>query len=166
MASMAVAVTFALPIPVAAFSGFANLSATSTYDVEMTFGVDLSGGAPDRLEILLDFMGSTSTFVAPVPPSGGHATYRWDSSRNHVTPNTLVTYRWRATVGDRQTVSQAGTLRYDDDRAGLDWRSAQVGQATVHWYGGAEAQARAARDCAEVSLHMAARRRCLEKRGQ
>ena len=142
IAAVVVAVTFAQPMPVAAFSGFANLTAASTYDVEMTFGVDLSGGAPDRLEILLDFQGSTSTFVAPVPLSGGHATYRWDSSRNHVTPNTLVTYRWRATAGDRQTVSQAGTLRYDDDRAGLDWRSAQVGQATVHWYGGAEAQAR------------------------
>lgn len=142
VASAVVALTLAVPIPVAAFSGFANLTADSTYDTEMTFGVDLAGGAPDRLEILLDFMGSTSTFVAPVAPSGGHVTYRWDSSRNHVTPNTLVTYRWRATAGGRQTVSQPGTLRYDDDRPGLDWQSAAIGQATVHWYGGAEAQAR------------------------
>lgn len=142
VAAAVVALTLAVPIPVAAFSGFTNLTADSTYDVEMTFGVDLTGGAPDRLEILLDFMGSTSTFAAPVSTSGGHATYRWDSSRNHLTPNTLVTYRWRATVGARQTVSQSGTLRYADDRAGLDWQSARIGQATVHWYGGAEEQAR------------------------
>ena len=108
VASAVVALTLAVPIPVAAFSGFANLTADSTYDTEMTFGVDLAGGAPDRLEILLDFMGSTSTFVAPVAPSGGHVTYRWDSSRNHVTPNTLVTYRWRATAKAKPDIAKGG----------------------------------------------------------
>jgi hypothetical protein len=143
--AMAIAIlllTLAMPLPAAAFSAFSNLTADSTYDVELTFDVDLAGGAPDRLEILLDFMGSTSTFVAPVEASGSHARYRWDASRNHLTPNTRVTYRWRATVGDRQIVSEAGTYLYDDDRAGLDWQTARIDHATVHWYGGAESQAR------------------------
>ncbi len=143
IAVMAMALTVAVPLPAAAISAFfENMTADSTYDVELTFDVDLPGGAPDRLEILLDFMGSTSTFVAPVDVSGAHARYRWDASRNHLTPNTRVTYRWRATVGTRQTVSAAAAFLYDDDRSGLDWQTAGIGQATVHWYGGAEAQAR------------------------
>jgi hypothetical protein len=39
------------------------------------------------------------------------------------------------------TVSDEATIRYDDDRPGLDWQSRQLGEATVHWYGDAEAQA-------------------------
>jgi hypothetical protein len=38
-------------------------------------------------------------------------------------------------------VSEEATHRYEDDRAGLDWQRAQLGEATVHWYGGAEAVA-------------------------
>jgi hypothetical protein len=45
-------------------------------------------------------------------------------------------------VGSEVQVSPEGTLLYDDDRPGLDWRSARLGDATVHWYGGAEAVAR------------------------
>jgi peptidase MA superfamily protein len=139
---VALLLTLALPRSAAAFSAFANMTADSTYDVELTFDVDVAGGAPDRLEILLDFMGATSTFVAPVAASGGHAQYRWDASRDHLTPNTRVTYRWRATVGEQQIVSPAATYLYDDDRSGLNWQTAHIGQATVHWYGGAERQAR------------------------
>jgi hypothetical protein len=40
------------------------------------------------------------------------------------------------------TLSPEKTLLYDDDRPGLNWHSARIGDATVHWYGGAEAQAR------------------------
>jgi hypothetical protein len=58
-----------------------------------------------------------------------------------VTPNTLVTYQWRATVGDEVVLSDAATHRYVDDRTGLDWQSRQLGEATVHWYGDAEQQA-------------------------
>ena len=142
VATVALLLTLALPRSAAAFSAFANMTADSTYDVELTFDVDLAGGAPDRLEILLDFMGATSTFVAPVTASGGHAHYRWDASRDHLTPNTRVAYRWRATVGEQQTVSPSATYLYDDDRSGLDWQTARIGQATVHWYGSAERQAR------------------------
>ena len=34
------------------------------------------------------------------------------------------------------------SLLYDDDRPGLDWQSAVIGDATVHWYGGNEQVAR------------------------
>lgn len=126
----------------AAFDGFGTARADSTYDQGMTFTVELSGGAPDRLELLLTTPGSDAFFVAPVPVRGTSATYTWDTAVDHVTPNTPVTYQWRATEGEDVTLSQPATLRYEDDRPGLNWRSANLGDATVHWYGDAEAQAR------------------------
>ena len=53
-----------------------------------------------------------------------------------------MTYQWRATVDDEVVLGPERTIRYEDDREGLDWQSAQLGEATVHWYGDAEAQAR------------------------
>jgi hypothetical protein len=130
------------PAPVAAFSGFGSMTADATYGKEMTFSVRLDGGAPERLDILLNFGGSDATFVAPVTPQGATATYRWDAAESYVTPNTRISYRWRATTGSEVRLSPEGTLLYADDRAGLDWRSARIGQAVVHWYGNAESQAR------------------------
>jgi hypothetical protein len=66
----------------------------------------------------------------------------WDTSVEYVTPNTLVSYQWRATDGDAVVLGPEGTIRYEDDREGLDWQEAELGEATVHWYGDAEAQAR------------------------
>jgi Peptidase MA superfamily len=130
------------PSEVAAFGGFGPMAADATYGVEMTFQVQLQGTAPDRLELLLRIEGDETVQVAPVQPSGATARYRWDAKRRHVTPNTEIAYRWRATVGETVTLSPERRLLYDDDRPGLDWRSATIGEATVHWYGGAEAQAR------------------------
>ena len=138
-----VGVGLALPARAAAFSGFGTRTASEQYGQAMTFTVSLSGGAPDRLELLLQFGSDPdSTFVAPVAASGTTATYTWDASADYVTPNTPITYQWRATTGSSVTLSPPGSLLYADNRPGLDWRSARIGQATVHWYGGAEAQAR------------------------
>ena len=142
VALLASALAFLPARPVAAFTGFGTATADATYGVEMTFTIDLRGGAPDRLELLLGFAGDDSVFVAPVAAQGDTASYRWDADRDHVTPNTHITYRWRATVGETQTVSAPGELLYDDDRAGLDWRTATIGETTVHWYGDAESRAR------------------------
>lgn len=125
----------------AAFDDFDTLEADSTYAQEIRFDVELSGGAPDRMELLLRTPGSEASFVVPVEASGAAATYVWDTSVDYLTPNTLVTYQWRATDGDEVRLSDSATIRYVDDRPGLDWQSAQLGEATVHWYGGAEAQA-------------------------
>jgi len=125
-----------------AFDGFGESTAESTYEVEVRFEVELAGAAPDRLELLLRTPDSESSFVVPVEPDGDLATYVWDTSVEHVTPNTLVTYQWRAIVGDEAVLGAEGTIRYEDDRDGLDWQQAQLGEATVHWYGDAEAQAR------------------------
>ncbi len=130
------------PPPATAFSGFGALSADATYGKEMRFTVQLPGGPPDKLELLLRFTGSDSTFVAPVTATGSNAVYVWDAKARPLTPNTGVAYRWRATQGQTLTLSPEKNLLYDDDRPGLDWHSARIGAATVHWYGGAEAQAR------------------------
>jgi Peptidase MA superfamily len=133
---------FAAPSPVAAFSGFGARTATEQYGQQMTFTVALTGGAPDQLQILLQFgPDPDSTFVAPVSATGSSATYTWDASSAYVTPNTPVTYRWRATTGGVVTVSPAATLLYADNRPGLDWQSRRMGQATVHWYGNAASEA-------------------------
>ena len=115
---------------------------TRPTSVEIQFDVELRGAAPDRLELLIRTPGAEASLVVPVEPDGDHATYVWDTSVDHVTPNTLVTYQWRATDGDEVVLGSEETIRYEDDRAGLDWQHAQLGEATVHWYGDAEAQAR------------------------
>jgi hypothetical protein len=125
----------------AAFDGFGTLEADSTYGQNITFDVSLDGGAPDKLELLLRTPGSDAAFVVPVDATGPRASYVWNTAVDYVTPNTLVTYQWRAFDGDEVTVSDEATIRYDDDRPGLDWQSRQLGEATVHWYGDAEAQA-------------------------
>lgn len=140
--TLAMMLALAPPRPAAAFTGFGTMAASATYDGEMRFTVQLSGGAPDQLELLLRFGDSDSTVVAPVEAGGSSAEYVWDTADRHITPNTPIAYRWRATTGDQVTLSPEQTLLYDDDRRGLDWRTARIGAATVHWYGGAEAQAR------------------------
>ncbi|MDP9467227.1 MAG: peptidase MA family metallohydrolase, partial [Chloroflexota bacterium] len=136
------AAALAWPSATAAFAGFGAMTGDATYGEQMGFTVQLPGGSPDQLELLLRFAGSDSTVVAPVDPGPSSAEYVWDAAARPLTPNTAVTYRWRATDGGLVTLSPEKSLLYDDDRPGLDWHSARVGDATVHWYGGAEAQAR------------------------
>ena len=124
------------------FDGFGDVVADSTYADEIRLQVELDGPPPERLELLVWTPGDEAASVFPVEPSGRTATYVWDTSINHVVPNTLITYQWRAIDGESVTLSEEGTIRYEDDRPGLDWQSAQLGDATVHWYGGAESTAR------------------------
>ncbi|MCV0403596.1 MAG: hypothetical protein K5924_07770 [Chloroflexi bacterium] len=137
-----VAFMLVAPQSAAAFDGFGDLSADSTYGQEVSFSVELLGDAPDRLELLTRTPGNEAAAVAPVEPRGGSATFVWNTAFDHLPPNTLVTYWWRATHDGEVEVSREATHRYVDDREGLDWQSAQLGEATVHWYGGAENQAR------------------------
>jgi hypothetical protein len=123
------------------FDGFGDGQAESTYGEAITFEVELEGGAPERLELLISTPGDDASFVTPVGSAGSVARHVWDTSSDYVTPNTLITYRWRATDGETVTVSDPATLRYADDRPGLDWQSRQLGEATVHWYGASEGQA-------------------------
>ena len=141
-AAIVLALTIAVPLPAAAFTGFGSMTADATYGGQMRFTVQLPSGPPDQLALLLRFAGSDSTLVVPVDPGPSSAEFVRDTANQPITPNTSIAYRWRATVGDKVTLSDEKTLLYDDDRPGLDWHSAQIGAATVHWYGGAEAQAR------------------------
>jgi hypothetical protein len=141
--SLVAAIAAVAPARIAAFSGFGSMSVSEQYGKAITFKVELPGGAPDRLDILIGFgIEPDSTFVAPVEASGSAASYVWDASTQYLTPNTPISYRWRATNGSVVTESAVGNLRYTDNRPGLDWHSAQMGDATVHWYGSSEAIAR------------------------
>src|SRR5688572_13268554 len=84
----------------AAFDGFGDTTADSTYGDEIRLEVELLGGAPERLELLVRTPGDESASVFPVEPSGATATYVWNTSVAYVVPNTLVTYQWRAIDGD------------------------------------------------------------------
>ena len=130
-----------VPRAAAAFDGFGAMTSDSTYGESISFEVELRGPAPDRLQLLVTLPGSDAATVFPVTPKGGRATFAWNTAVDHVTPNTLITYRWRAMTGDEVTLSEEGQQRYDDDRPKLDWQAARLGEATVHWYGGAEAEA-------------------------
>ena len=137
------AAALARPPAAAAFSGFGPITASEQYGTAITFKVELPGGAPDQLELLIDFgIQPDATFVAPVEVSGTQATYVWDASKQYLTPNTPISYRWRATSGAAVTESAVGSLRYADNRPGLDWHTAQMGNATIHWYGSSESRAR------------------------
>jgi Peptidase MA superfamily len=125
----------------AAFDGFGDSTADSTYGQEIRFEMTLEGDNPERLEILIRTPGSDGSLVVPVSPSGSAAEYVWDTSVNHVVPNTLLTYQWRASDGDEVTLSEEEEFRYVDDRPGLDWQRVQLGESTVHWYGDGEDQA-------------------------
>ena len=138
----------AFPMSTVGFSGFGSMTASATFGGQMRFSIELPGGPPDRLELLLRFASSPdSTVVAPVDPGPSSAEYVWDTAARPLTPNTNIAYRWRATSGNVVTLSPEKTILYDDDRPGLDWHTAKIGLATVHWYGGAEAQARHRRRC-------------------
>jgi hypothetical protein len=131
------------PQPVAGFERFAEPEADSTFGTEIVFRTQLVGGDPDRLELLLRFGDDAgSTLVVPVEPTGGAAEWRWDAARNHVTPNTAIRHQWRAHQAGAVMLSPERTFVYADDRPGLDWGSERFGEATVHWYGDAETQAR------------------------
>jgi hypothetical protein len=127
--------------PASAFDGFGEMTADSTYDREIRFEIDYTGSAPDRLELLLRTPGGDGAFVVPVEAEDGRGEYVWDMRVEYVTPNTLVSYEWRAIDGDEVVLSEPGTIRYEDDRTDLDWQTAQLGETTVHWYGDAETQA-------------------------
>lgn len=139
----------------AAFDGFTGGNASSTYDEEIRFTVTYDGTAPDRLELLIRTPGSDSSFVAPATSLPGGSGYVWDTSVDYLTPNTVVTYRWRAIDGEEVTLSPERTIRYEDDRPGLEWQAAELGEATVHWYGGAEAQARRFGELTAVGVEQA-----------
>jgi hypothetical protein len=141
-AGLAAAGTIGIHGTAAAFDRFGPATADGTYDREIRFEVDFEGSAPDRLELLIRTPETDADFVAPVEPTGGSGAYVWDTSTDHVTPNTPITYQWRAIIGDEVVLSDAETLLYDDDREGLDWETATIGDATVHWYRDGEAQAR------------------------
>lgn len=129
------------PPGVAGFDGFGEVSATSSYTEGIEFNVELLGGAPERLELLVRTPGDVGWFVVPVEASGDRARYLWDTTVDHLTPNSTVRYRWRAADGGSTTESVEATILHDDDRPALDWQEAELGEATVHWYGDAEGQA-------------------------
>ena len=140
--ALAIATSLADAPPADAFDEFGAMEADATYGVAMEFGVDIAGTPPEQLDLLLRFPGTDADFVAPVTVRGGRATYRWDAAAAYVSPNSRITYRWRATDGDQVVLSEPGELLYDDDRPGFDWQSEAFGEATVHWYTEADAQAR------------------------
>lgn len=141
--------------PARAGGGFTDLAADATFGVDMTFSASWSGTPPDRVELLLGF-GGEERLVVPVELVAGQLDYSRDLADGFVPPNTPVAYQWRAVAGSELTVSPERTLLYDDDRAGLDWTSARIGSATVHWYGDNQAIARRFGDLAGAAADAAA----------
>ena len=139
----------------AAFDGFGEATADSTYGSEVRFEIEVEGEMPDLLELLIRTPGSEASFVTPVERRGDPVTYIWDTSVEHVTPNTLLTYQWRATDGEEVVLSSEASIRYEDDRPGFDWQEAELGEATVHWYGDAEEQARRFGELTAVGVEQA-----------
>jgi len=145
----------ASPAPIHAGGGFADLDADARFGADMTFSATWAGAPPDHVELLLGF-GGAERLVVPVDLVGGQLEYRRDLADGYVPPNTSVAYRWRALDGTQVTLSPERTLLYDDDRPGLDWSTARIGSATVHWYGANETIARRFGDLAGGAADAAA----------
>jgi len=121
-----------------AFSG----SATLTADVK-------------RVEIILDFEGSTRSFVADVATSGSSGavplSYDFATPSGSVLPNTTIGARFRATLDDGTTVDgPSSTVRYEDTR--LDWTVKSGEFVTVHWTEGGAAFGRRAIQIADDAI--------------
>jgi len=153
--SALLAVLVAAPAPSRAGGGFADLEADATFGVDMTFSASWTGAPPDRVELLLGF-GGEERLVVPVELVSGQLDYRRDLADGYLPPNTSVAYRWRAIIGAQVTLSPERSVLYDDDRPGLEWRQAQVGSATVHWYDANETIARRFGDLAGDAADAAA----------
>lgn len=131
----------ALPARTFAFDEFGEQTASATFGETVEFEVELEGGAPDELALLLRFGDDDVTFVQPVEPDDGSASFVWDVAEDYIAPNTPIHYRWRATSGSSEVVSDEDTILYDDDRSELDWEIAESAEARVHSYSGEEALA-------------------------
>ncbi len=135
------------PAVVRAGGGFADLEADATFGVDMTFSASWVGSDPDHVELLLGF-GNEDRLVVPVELEGGGLDYRRDMTNDYVPPNTPVAYQWRAVTGDAVTLSAEQHAPLRRRSAGPRWEQAQIGSATVHWYGPNESIARAFGDLA------------------
>ncbi len=137
---VAVLLLGALPAPAFGFTGFANLRGGCDLrradDVQRGPGGRCArrAGAAHALHRL--------RFDAGGPGRSRTATRR-PTSGTRPTATSCRTRRSTTNGGpptaERTTLSAEETLLYDDDRPGLDWQSAVIGDATVHWYGGNEA---------------------------
>ncbi len=129
---------------IAASPTFGSPSATSAYGQGIAFVQPVALTSPvDRVELVLDFPGSSGSFVVEVqPPSGtGPATlrYTWSiATQGHLDPNTRIAAHWRlrpAGAGDGSEVDGPTTnVTYVDDR--FHWQTQQAGIVRVHWYQG------------------------------
>ncbi|MFN2483913.1 MAG: peptidase MA family metallohydrolase [Candidatus Limnocylindria bacterium] len=142
-ASIWLSASATVPPPASALDGFTNLEADATFGESVTFSVELEGGAPDELDLLLRFADSEVTFVQPVELRGSRAEYVWDAGEDYIAPNTPISYQWRAreTGADDAVFSREATILYDDDRPRLDWDVLETEHVRVHWYGGDRAAA-------------------------
>jgi hypothetical protein len=142
LVSSVLLLTALVPASAYGFDRFGAQTSDATYGKGITFGIQLVGGAPDRLELLMQVSGSQDQVVTTVTPRGSSATYVWEIATDYVTPNTRISYRWRAIDGGKVTTGPEGSVLYEDDRPGLDWQSLSFDATTVHWYGDADATAR------------------------
>ena len=85
---LAIVVLALQPAAAAGFEGFGDPVADSTYGDEIRFEVELEGGTPDRLQLLVQFPGSDASLVIPVPVSAasrGSSAKSWRSVSATVT---------------------------------------------------------------------------------
>ena len=127
---------------------FGKPTATSSFGKAVDFKQPVTlGGAPLRVEILIETPGSIGPSVVPVPPptSVGASTldYSLDMTGGNVVPNTTFTAQWRVT--DETGKAWLGPSLdhvYVDDR--FEWKSLNGDVVRVHWVEGDQAFGRRA----------------------
>ena len=122
--------------PVAAFDRFGASTASAVYGGEMRFEVELIGGAPERLELLLRFGEDEVVYVHSANVTSRRGVFVIDTAEEYIPPNTPIRYQWRSIDDGSTTLSAERTIVHDDDRPALDWQVLESGEVRTHWYAG------------------------------
>jgi Peptidase MA superfamily len=142
---LAVAAVCAMTLRLALVTGEAHAASTLTFgavQATATFGVGVELSEPvtlpdgvRRIEAVVRIDSSTTRDVVDVDvPAPGATTlhYELETPPGAITPNTLLTLRFRVTPADGAPVlGPAATIRYADTR--FDWKTMTGDVVRVHW---------------------------------
>lgn len=146
------------PAPAAAAGPtFGTPTARATFLTGIAFEQPVSGGAEGTVvEIVIDQVGSSTSFVAIVPGAvAPKLTYELELPSGAAVPGTSFTAQWRLTPPNGEPVlGPAVSIAYADDR--FDWRTVSGDIVRMHWYDGSAQFGQQALDIAEAGVEDAA----------
>jgi hypothetical protein len=119
----------------------------------LTFHARFTSATPiTRVDVIFRAAGEANARVMQAQfDNTGLALYQFNDTNNLIRPFSVVTYRFRVTLQDGQSVeTQDFTLNYDDNR--FQWETRAQNSVRVHWYNRDPAYGQSAADAAGRGL--------------